>query len=225
MVEHRQTPADHGVPGQRRILDRTIAESASTLVGKELSPLRVGCPPRRKPGDGRGLASRGTRHESIGDDDVRGAIVVEIGGDGSEAGAAPALALETRRPDGVAKESGLILQEQGMELLGQMRDEDIAPGVAIEISEGRAHVGCGAPHGVESKSTHRRFLGESSIASIDEQSIGPAVVRTENVGPPVARKVRTDQSQGDPEGTCQSGGFSDVLKLRRRARLGCDVAE
>ena len=100
-----------------------------------------------------------------------------------------------------------------------MRHEHIAQSVAVHIRECGAHVRRRRAHRIEGQPALPRLLGESAVALIDEQSVGPPVVRAKNIRPAVAVEIRTHQAERHAGRAEQAAHFAAILEARRAAGL------
>ena len=88
--------------------------------------------------------------------------------------------------------SARALLEEGMKFLGEVGNKQITQAITIHICERRAHIRGRSAHGVESKATRDGFLGKCAVALVDEKTIGPAIIRAENVGPGIPVEIGAD---------------------------------
>ena len=116
-VTEGEASANSGVAAEGGILGRCIFEFRIALK-EELRALGVTRPPRIDAGEEWSLRCAGAADETIYERDVEHAIVIEVGGDGAEAGAAPGLLLHARRSDDVSEKAGFILLIEGMKFFG-----------------------------------------------------------------------------------------------------------
>ena len=130
--------------------------------------------------------------QPVGLREVGRTVGIEVGEDGAEARAPPTGVLEAAARDRIGEQAALVLTEERVELLGEMRDEEVAEPVPVAIGEGRAHVRRGTPHGVEGQPAQRRLFAEGAVVLVDEEPVRAAVVGAEDVGPSVAVEIRAD---------------------------------
>ncbi len=141
-VAHRQPPRDPGRAAKRGVLRRNVAEMPGAVVGEELVALRILAP--------KGILSSLNRtaaaHDAAVDHgEVRGAVLVEVGQDGAEAGAVRQRVRQARRRGTVPEKAARPLLPQSITLPGEVCDEHVEQAVAVHVGHGRAHVAGARP--------------------------------------------------------------------------------
>ena len=112
-----------------------------------------------------------------------------------------------------------------MQLVGEVRDEEIEETVAVDVAHGDAHVGLGATHRVEREPPCERLLLEPHPASVEPQVVGPPVVGHEQIHEAIAIEIGRHHPQRRARRRRQPRTGSHVVEAHAAGGDGASIAE
>src|SRR5947209_11507938 len=115
-----------------------------------------------------------------------------------------------------------------VQLLGQMRNEQIQQSIAVNVAQGDPHVRLCLSQAVVSEAPEQGFLLERAVALVDPEVVRLAVVGDKDVRPTVAVEIGADDTQARPCQLAKTRFQRHVLetnRLRGRAGNAAQVVE
>ena len=132
---------------------------------------------------------------AVGDEQVEPAVIIDVEGDGAEAGLRAARGGEIRRQGAVGEQAAAEVPAQGVRLVDEVGVEQVDAAVAVEVLGDDAHAGRGLARPVVGDARRGADLLESQAPEVAEQEVRRPVVGHEEVEPAVAVEVGDGQAQ------------------------------
>src|SRR5262245_34264052 len=92
----------------------------------------------------------------------------------------------------------------------QVGDENVQPGIAIDIRGVYSHTGLGLAVIAHSNAGHQCYFTECSIAVVAEEEVRITVVRNEDVLPPIVVEIECNNAQAATRAETDFGSLSHV---------------